>query len=224
MAPRAPNHEIVHVAGHDPKPWETVLIVFGLMGIAAGAFHWSTSPWYYAAKTWTATWLIDHGATWVLSIQPPWWMLTNYPDNNDALTLLDGTLLIAYVLATAVVIALGVSACLAAATAVLGGWRSRVFHHLAQALIPIAGCGVFLGLFAITISMLKADGITFGPAASIIRATMLAGAWVWVVSLTWPITGAYALGRVQRSVATAAVAIAAGIGVFSWILLFFIWS
>jgi polyferredoxin len=224
LAPRAPNHEIVHVTGSDPKPWETVLIVVGLMGVAAGAFHWSTSPWYYGAKTWIATWLIDHGATWVLSIQPPWWMLTNYPESNDALTLLDGTLLVAYILATAAVIATGVAACLAAATLALGRWRSQAFHHLAQALIPIAGCGVFLGLFAITISMLKADGITAAATVSVIRGAMLFGAWAWVVSLTWPITGRYASSLARRGAATAAVAGAAGIGVFSWVLLFFIWA
>ncbi|TPV97962.1 MAG: putative electron transport protein YccM [Beijerinckiaceae bacterium] len=46
LAPRAPNREIVHVAGTAPKPWESVLIVFGVMGIASGAFHWSVSPWF----------------------------------------------------------------------------------------------------------------------------------------------------------------------------------
>lgn len=41
LARRSPNHEIVHVAGGEPKPVETLLIVFGLLGLAAGAFHWS---------------------------------------------------------------------------------------------------------------------------------------------------------------------------------------
>ena len=224
LSPRAPNHEIVHVAGADPKPWETVLIVFGLMGVAAGAFHWSASPWYYAAKTWTATWLIDHGATWLLSVQPPWWMLTDYPANNDALTLLDGTLLVGYILATALVIAVSVSACLAAATLALGGWRSKAFHHLAQALIPVAGCGVFLGLFAITVSMLKADGITFGGAVGVVRAAMLLGAWTWVVSLAWGISGRYCTATPRRLMATTGLGLAAAIGVSSWVLLFFVWG
>ncbi|MGX8012401.1 hypothetical protein ACVDG8_027265 [Mesorhizobium sp. ORM8.1] len=38
LARRSPNHEIVHVAGNLAKPWETILIVFGLMGLAVGAF------------------------------------------------------------------------------------------------------------------------------------------------------------------------------------------
>ena len=38
------------IAGAAPKPWESLLIIFGLMGIAMGAFHWSVSPWYVALK------------------------------------------------------------------------------------------------------------------------------------------------------------------------------
>ncbi len=222
LAARSPNEEVVRVAGLDPKPWETVLIVFGLMGVAAGAFHWSASPWYYAARTWAATWLIDHGATALLSIQPPWWMLTDYPDNNDALTLFDGALLVGYILATAVVIGGAVCACLAGAAGMLR-LRAKAFHHLAQCLIPMAGCGVFLGLFAITLSMLKADGLSFGVAVGWLRAAMLAGAWTWVVALAWTVAGGYAASRGQRLVATGGVALAAGIGAASWVLLFFVW-
>ncbi len=223
LAPRAPNEEVVRVAGADPKPWETVLIVFGLMGIAAGAFHWSASPWYYAARTSAATWLIDHGATALLSIQPPWWMLTDYPDNNDALTLFDGALLVGYILATAVVIGGAVSACLAAAASVLRRPWSRAFHHLAQCLIPIAGCGVFLGLFAITLSMLKADGLSLGAAVGWLRATMLAGAWAWSVALAWRVAGSYAAQPGRRLTAAGGVGLAASLGVASWVLLFFVW-
>jgi polyferredoxin len=223
LAPRAPNHEVVEVAGATSKPWDTALITFGLMGIAAGAFHWSASPWYYEAKTVVAGWLIDHGLTWVLAIQPPWWILTDYPDNNDALSLLDGALLVGYILATAAAIGVAVSACLALATVALGRWRARTYHHLAQALIPIAGCGVFLGLFAITLSMLKADGIVV-PAVGLIRGAMLAGAWGWVVALAWSITRGHASALPRRLAATLGMACAAGIGVASWVVLFYVWS
>ena len=50
LAARAPNHEVVHVAGAHPNRWETALILFGLMGVAPGAFHWSASPWFVDLK------------------------------------------------------------------------------------------------------------------------------------------------------------------------------
>src|SRR5260364_283237 len=41
----------------------------------------------------------------------------------------------------------------------LGKWRSARLHHLAQTLIPLAGCGVFLGLTTTTLNILRADQI-----------------------------------------------------------------
>lgn len=47
LATRSPCAEI---AGRKPDPWETALIVFGLLGLAPGAFLWSSSPWFVEAK------------------------------------------------------------------------------------------------------------------------------------------------------------------------------
>jgi hypothetical protein len=90
-------------------------------------------------------------------MQPPWWILTNYAERNDQMSLLDGAVLILYIAATAGVIGGFVSLCLAAATLCLGRWSWARFHHLAQSLVPIAGCGVFLGLSALTVTMLRVD-------------------------------------------------------------------
>src|SRR5436305_2976609 len=59
LSRRSPNDEIVRVAMDDPKPWETVLILFGLMGVAAGAFHWTGSDIFVEVKQAIATWLVD---------------------------------------------------------------------------------------------------------------------------------------------------------------------
>ncbi|MEJ0092140.1 MAG: 4Fe-4S binding protein [Methylocella sp.] len=222
LAPRAPNHEIVHVAGSAPKPIETLLIVFGLMGVAAGAFHWSASPWYIDIKQAVATWLIDQNAMWPLQLHAPWWIFTNYAEVNDQLTLLDGAVMVFYILGTALAIGALVSVCLRAATRSLGSWSSARFHHLAQSLIPIAACGVFLGLSATTVSLLRAEGVSFGF-LSLLRAAMLAGAAIWSVALSWSIAGRWTKNSLARSAATSCVALAVSIGVFSWVLLFWIW-
>jgi polyferredoxin len=222
LSARGPSTEIVEVAGATPRPWETLLIVFGLMGIAAGAFHWSASPWFIALKQALAEWLVDHGILWPLTTEPPWWVLTHYPAVNDTMSLLDGAVLVAYVGATAVVIGATVSLCLALATRALGRWSAPTFHHLAQSLIPMAGCGVFLGLSALTVTMLRAEGVPVGVVGPL-RALFLAGATLWCVMLAWRITGARTTARARRVAATAAMGGAVATGLASWVLLFWVW-
>lgn len=53
----------------------------------------------------------------------------------------------------------GVTSMLTLAARCLGRRRAARFHHLAQALIPLAGAGVFLGLPSITVTQLRSDGI-----------------------------------------------------------------
>ena len=73
LSVRAPNDEIVTIAGERPDAWQTLLILFGLLGIAMGAFHWSASPWYIAVKQAIAERLVDADIIWPLAHSAPWW-------------------------------------------------------------------------------------------------------------------------------------------------------
>ncbi|BAR99903.1 ferredoxin [Blastochloris viridis] len=221
---RSPNHEIVHVAGAEPKPWETVMLVVALMGVATGAFLWTTSDVFIAIKQTLAEWAVAHDAMWLIQPVLPWWILTNYPDQHDVMVPADGITLIVFVLGTAAVIACSALAALALATRALGRWRSARFHHLAQCLIPLGACGVFLGLSALTITMLRAEGFDppFVPEG---RALLLAGAALWCMVLAWQITGVHAGTHARalprRLAATAAASLAVAVGLTSWVSLFF---
>jgi polyferredoxin len=219
---RSPNDEIVRVAGLTAKPWESVLIVFGLMGIAAGAFHWTASPWFIDLKQALAAWLIEHDLAALVGVQPPWWILTDYPDRSDSMTLLDGFVLLSYVFATAAAVSVGVVLALAASVRCLGSWAAARFHHLAQALIPIAACGVFLGLSALTVTILRGEGVGL-PFVALLRGALLAGAGFWSLTLAWKITARYNSVRLRRIAATMAFGMATTIGIGSWALLFFVW-
>lgn len=223
LSPRSPNHEIVHVAGTAPKSWESLLILFGLMGIAVGAFHWSVSPWFIALKQALAGWLIDHNVLWPLKLQPPWWILTDYPSVNDQMTFLDGCVLLAYILATAVAMGAVLSSCVWFAARSLGPSTSARFHHLAQSLIPIAGCGVFLGLSGITVTMLRAEGLELGFVGPL-RAALLGAAAVWSLVLGWKISGLGSKHILRRFAATFFVALAASAGLASWAIYFWVWQ
>ncbi len=219
LARRSPSHEIVHVAGNETNPWETVLIVFGLMGIAIGAFHWSVSPWFIAAKQALAEWLVEQGIIWPLEARAPWWLLTDYPDQNDVMTLLDGAVLIAYIAATAAFASLVACSALALATRALGHWSWQRFHHLAQTLIPIAGCGIFLGLSALTVTQLRADGI-FVPYVSELRAVLLAGASLWSLWLALKVAELYTRARFRQALAVLCIAGIVATADAGWFLFF----
>ncbi|AFL52436.1 polyferredoxin [Sinorhizobium fredii] len=221
LARRSPAHEIVHVAGDQPKLWETVLIVFGLMGVAVGAFHWSSSPWFNGAKQSAAEWLVERGVLWPLEISAPWWVLTNYPERSDVLTLLDGAVLIFYVLAVAFAVGIVVLLLLALATLGLGRWHAARLHHLAQTLIPLAAAGVFLGLSAMSVTQLRMDGIDV-PWVGEMRAAMLLLASVWSGTLCWRVTGLYSATTIRRLLALLSFGLVLAIADAGWFLFF--WS
>jgi hypothetical protein len=221
LSTRAPNEEIINGAGRRTNPWETVLIVFGLMGVGLGAFHWTASPWFISAKQMLAAWLVDRGVMWPLETTAPWWILTNYPAQNDVMTLLDGAVLIGYIGATALVVGGAVTALLAGATRALGAWSWRRFHHLAQTLVPLAACGVFLGLSALSVTLLRAEGMTLSWVGAA-RALLLCGAALWSIWLAWRVAGLSASG-LPRGLATTCVALATVVGLSGWVLLFWMW-
>lgn len=224
LSPRSPEAEIVDVAQADA--WQTALICLGLMGIAVGAFLWSASPWYVDLKQIVATWLIDRNIMWPLAENAPWFILTHYPDVNDVFSWLDGALILVFALGAAAVVggSLYLALWIASAVAPLRDAASRHMglHTLAQALIPAAGIGVFLGLSATTITLLKHEGMGAGW-VNPTRFVLLALAIGWSLRLAWRVLGKRAVGLARRGLAW--LVFAAGLGPFvtAWVLFFAVW-
>ena len=140
---------------------------------------------------------------------------------TEALTGFAALAVFGFILAFALVNGAIVTASLAAAAA-LSGWSTKRFHHFAQALIPLAGAGVFLGLSALTVTLLAQDGIRLGFVQEL-RVGLLAGAAGWALWLGWRIAGLYAPGPARRLLALAALAPACASTLGAWYLLFWIW-
>ncbi len=219
LAPRSPNSEILSAGEREISPWEVLLLTFGLLGVATGAFQWSASPWFVALKQRVAEWLIERDIYWPLGDGAPWWLLTHYPQTNDLFTWLDGALILFYIGASALV--LGGALLLAVR---LAGWLlgQRVMPwRLAYGFVPLGGISVFLGLSALTISMLKAERLDLAwvPGA---RAALLVVALLWSGRLLWRLIGTEA-ALVRRVAAWAGLMAAAGLVVGSWVEMFFLW-
>jgi polyferredoxin len=202
--------------------WESLLIVFGLCGVAIGAFHWTASPWCIALKQTLAEWCVGHDIWWPLSTNAPWWLLTQYPLNNDVFSWLDGTVIVVYIALTALLLGAALSACMAIAVRLTGPWSVQRFHHLVQSLIPIGGCGVFLGLSATTVSLLRAEHVNLDW-VPVIRMMLLAIASVWSLWLAMRIIANTVSSYTARCMALLPVLMALGVLNGAWVLLFAVW-
>lgn len=219
---RSPNQEVVEQGQHLATGWQTLLILVGLLGIALGAFQWTLNPHLGEAKQWLAERLIDRDIVWPFAENAPWWLLTHYPEQRDVFSWLDGGLLLAYLLGMGAVMGLGLSIPLALATRLLGPWHMQRFYHLSQALIPIAGIGVFLGLSALTVSLLKAEGVPVHWANDL-RLLLLVFANLWSLVLFSGICKRYVTSTAARLPALTAAASALLLIDYAWALMFWIW-
>ena len=220
LVARSPEAEVVQVAKGDV--WQTALIVFGLIGLATGAFLWSASPWFVTIKQSVATWLIDQDILWPLNDNAPWWLLTHYPDVADSFSWLDGALILAFIAAGAVVIGGPLYVTLWLADRLLPQRNRDSLHQLAQGLIPAAGCGVFLGLTATTITLLKHEGMGTDWVNSL-RYTLLTLALLWSLRLVWRIAERRVAGVVRRAAMLGILLTGLSPFVAAWVFFFTIW-
>lgn len=234
LSVRSPEEEIVKLA--DGDGWQTVLIVFGLMGLAVGAFLWSASPWFVTLKQAEAAWLVDHDIYWPFAQNAPWFILTHYPEVNDSFSWLDASVILVFIFGAAVCVGgpayFGIWAAdrwlpMAARAGVRRQDGSRLrgssgVHKLAQGLIPAAGVGVFLGLSATTLSLLRHEGMSTDWAMGV-RFALLAAALLWSMRLVWRMAGLRTSSVWNRALALSLVALGTVPFCTAWVLFFAVW-
>ena len=222
LSARAPNHEVVKLGAQLATGWQSVLILFGLLGIALGAFQWTVNPHFIVVKQWIAAWLIERDILWPFAENAPWWLLTNYPAQRDVFSWLDGALVTGYILGMGVLMGGALTAIIGLASRLLGPWQRQRFHHLSQALIPLAGGGVFLGLSALTVNLLKNDGVPVSWVGDL-RLLLLIGASLWSFWLAAGVPRQYPASASQRWAALGVFSLALALVDINWVLMFWIW-
>lgn len=218
---RSPEREILNEKPHSASRVEALTLLFGLMGVAVGAFQWSASPWFTAARQTLGDWLVGHNLFWPLGTNAPWWLLTHYPAAGDVFTWLDGFMVVAYIAATALLLGGWALLALTAAARLLGAVALR--WQLALGLIPLGGIGVFLGLSSLTIAQLRPEGVMLGWVGPV-RGLLLLLAAVWSARLTARLVRRYGTVSAARSgVAWLLTLVAQAPAVTAWVLLFWVW-
>jgi len=220
LSARTPASEIVALDTREANRWEVHLLIFGLIGVAMGAFQWSASPWFVKAKLAAGGWLLAQGHTELLSDAIPWWVLTHYPEANDVFTWLDGAMILFYIGATALLVGGWIMLWLQAAARILGVADGHL--RLAYGLTPLAGIGAFLGLSALTLTLLAAEGVRV-PAVAWLRGGLLAIAIVGSLWLGARLIASMNASDARRIAGGLAYAVATSAGIVPWIFLFYIW-
>jgi len=221
LVARSPEREIASMPVDQASRHDAFLVVFGMIGVAIGAFQWAASPWFVQLKLMLAGWIVDHGPSWMLRDDLPWWIVTHYPQVNDVFTVLDGALIVAYIAATAAVLGGFVYLSLVVAARAWPAQRIAHAHRLAYALIPLAGLGVFLGLSGVTVTLMHHEGIGTRWVA-VFRALVVGVGAVWSVRLAWRQTTE--LGALRARVASVgAFTVGVTAVVASWALLYAVW-
>jgi len=221
LAPRSCNEEILTFGAAKNNIWEMRLLVYGMIGVAIGAFTWTVNPWFVRFKLGLANWLVSHNIFWPLDTTAPWWLLTHYPANNDSFNWLDGFCITVYILGSGLVFGVFLTIMLGLAAA-LGGKQAPATSHLAQACLPLAAAGLFLGLTATTVKLLHYEGISLWWLGAV-RASILAGAALWSLWLGARLLARYQISPRRRAAAFAVFSMSLVPVVLSWRLMFWGW-
>lgn len=221
LEPRSCNEEILKYGARKNNVWEMRLLLYGMIGVAIGAFTWTVNPWFVQFKLTLAKWLLDHNIFWPLNATAPWWLLTNYPANNDSFNWLDGFCITVYILGSGLIFG-GFLSIILSLIATLIHKGPRLKQHLAQALLPLAAAGLFLGLTATTIKLLQYNGITFWWLGDL-RAFILAGASLWSLYLGARVLACYQPGIGQWTAGFCLFNLSVVPIIASWLLMFWIW-
>lgn len=99
----------------------------------------------------------------------------------------------------------------------------NLFHYLALTLTLLGGAGLFLGLSATTIKLLRYEGFILAWAQPT-RALLLAGAIAWSLYLAWNVISRHGANGLRRLTAFACVSLGTAVVGYGWYLQFWGWS
>lgn len=218
---RSSNQEILESTAQSVSVWDVRLLLFGVIGLAMGAFQWTVSPWFITLKQGLAQWLVENDQLWALQDNAPWWLLTHYPQLNDSFSWLDGFSIVAYLGLSSLL--LGIALRLLMRLAARLADDRTLYWPLALTLTPLGGAGLFLGLSATTVKLLRYEGLLLEwvqPA----RGALLMAAVAWSVLLGCKRLNRQRLPIPRLLAASTCLMLASALIGYGWWLQFWGWA
>jgi hypothetical protein len=221
---RSSNSEIVAQGEKKNSLMDSLLIVFGLCGLALGAFQWPTSFWFTHFRDIIDSWFLAHQITWVFDTNAPWWIFTHYPERGDVFSWIYGIEVVTYILSVGFLIGIILTSLISFAVKITGQLSVLRFNHVALSLIPLAGCSVFIGLVENTIGILQKYANLGFVWVNEMKYGLLFCATLWSFALAYKIVKRYTSSRVRQCFSLFVMVINFFVINYCWILILSIWS
>ncbi|MBS0349985.1 MAG: 4Fe-4S binding protein [Proteobacteria bacterium] len=221
---RSPNKEIIVNGSRKNNAFDSLLIIFGLCGLALGAFQWSTSFWFMHYRDIIDSWFLVHQITTVFKTNAPWWLLTHYPERDDVFSWIYGMEVVSYILLIGLFIGAILTSLIGTAVRITGRFSLSQFNHYTLSLVPLAGCSIFIGLLANTTSILQKYANIGFIWVSELKYILLIGTAFWSTLLAYKIVKRYPASHLRQALSLSMMIVGFLVIIYFWFLILSIWS
>ena len=224
LSARSPNEEIVSQGGKKNNIYDSLLIIFGLCGLAIAAFQWTNSFWFAHFRDLIDSWFLVHQTTWVFNTNVPWWLFTHYPERGDVFSWIYGFEVIAYIVLVGFFIGVVSTGLISLAAKITGRLTLQRFNHISQSLIPLGACSVFIGLSANTTTLLQKYANLGFFWVTPLKFGLLFLATVWSSMLAYQIIKRYTASRLHLVCSLFVMLLNFALINYVWFLELYIWA
>ena len=224
LVTRSVNEEVLANKNNKARIFDSLLIIFGLCGIALAAFQWTNSFWFQHFRDVIDSWFLVHNIMWVFNTDAPWWIFTNYPERGDVFSWIYGTEVVAYIVLVGIGMGIISTTLISLSALITGRLTMGRFNHLCQSFIPLGGCSVFIGLLANTTTILQKYANLGFFWVDHLKDALLIGATLWSMYLAFKIIKQYTSSALRQIISLAFILLNFSIINYSWILVLHIWT
>jgi polyferredoxin len=224
LTPRSMQEEIVKYGEKNGNIYDSILIIYGLGGLALAAFQWTNSFWFQHFRNVIESWFLAHGIEWVFNTNAPWWILTHYPERGDVFSWIYGIEVLSYILIVGFLFGSINTILIGAAVKVSGELTLKRFNHLSQSLIPLLASSIFIGLLANTLNMLQKYADVGFLQINYLKGGLLFLATCWSSYLAFNIIKQHTSSFMRRLAGFVLMLLVFAVINYAWILMLHIWS